>query len=62
MRYVFTAPEPEEMNKALNRLLAAQKEYDEAMREMRRITFVPCFARLKADDDLDVTEEDEEGG
>mgnify|MGYP006908001581 CR=1 FL=1 len=61
MKYVFYAPEPEEMSKALNRLLAAQREYDEAMKEMRRITFVPCFARLKADDDPDVAEEDEEG-
>ena len=43
MQYIFNAPEPEEM-----RLLAAQKEYDAAMKEMRRVTFVPCFAEIEA--------------
>lgn len=51
MQYVFNAPEPEEMSKALKRLLAAQKEYDAAMKEMRRVTFVPCFAEIEATDE-----------
>lgn len=56
MQYIFNAPDPEEMGKALNRLLAAQKEYDEAIKEMRRAVFVSCFVEIEATDKQAPTE------